>query len=228
MQAKAAIKYQHGVKSGKISGKSLYRTRLKGTDSQTRVFKKKEENTTLNAAVTLLVDGSGSMCGSKYVHAVKAASMLYEAIGTLRVPVEVIIFTDTSTVTHALVKKFDKQLTSDQVEERMCAVVDDMMCNNSDGESILWAYDRLTLRRENKKVMIVLSDGSPATSGKGDAMWFTKKVVKDIERKGLIDIIGIGIMDHNVKKIYKKNTVIDRAEELESAVLDVIKTRIID
>jgi hypothetical protein len=229
LQSKAAIKYQHGLTKGKISGKSLYRTRLINTAQQQKVFKTKVETTVMNAAVSLLVDGSGSMGGNKYAHAIRAAAMLNEALGVLRIPVEINVFSDQfETVKHALIKSFGGLLNTEQIIDRMCYASEEVLRGNSDGESIIWAYERLLRRRENKRILIVLSDGQPATDpNKGDCDWFSRKIVREIERMGLIDIIGIGIMEDSVKRIYNRNVVINSATELETTLLDIVEKRIL-
>jgi len=58
-------------------------------------------------------------------------------------------------------------------------------------------------------------------------MAFVQSVVKEIEQGGRVEIVGLGIMDRNVKLIYSKNETIKRADELEKAVLNLVKKQII-
>ena len=228
IQAKSLTRYQHSLKSGKLSVKNMYRTKLINSDSQTRVFKKKTINNSLDAAVYLLVDGSGSMSGHKYTHAIISAALLNEALGTLRIPTMISVFDDVyKSLRSGIVKKFDKMLQTSDIIDRMSYYAGHCMSNNSDGESILDAYNKLTLRRETKKVLIVISDGSPATGGKGDAMWFTQEVVKKIEKEKNIDIMAIGLEDDSVRSIYKRYILIDDASQLESELLKLVQRQII-
>jgi cobalamin biosynthesis protein CobT len=100
------------------------------------------------------------------------------------------------------------------------------LCNNDDGAAIMWAHSRLIRNKAKRKIMIVLSDGSPACQ-QADAMPFTQKVVKEIEQKSPVELYGIGIMDDNVRRIYRDWKVIRDASELETALLSVVKDKII-
>ena len=227
LQVRSQATYQHGLKRGKISSRSLYRAGLGNCSAATKVFKKKQEKDILNTAVTVLVDKSGSMTGMKDAHAGIACAMLNEAIGGIRVPLEIVGFTeDWENITHSILKKHDKSVSWDDLIYRHCKSGDEMFNSNSDGESILWAMARLTKRKEKRKILIVLSDGSPASTT-GDADFFTQHVIGEIEKSGIVEIYGIGIMDTNVKRLYKEHAVINEASELESALLKVIEHKII-
>ena len=229
LMAKRATRYQHGLKRGRISPKSIFRGAMRDSgEYQRKVFKKKIENDMLNTAITVMMDCSGSMEGAKFTHAGKATILLNEAIGKLNVPLEIVGFTDDwHTVIHALWKTFDKSVSSEDLLDRIADSHSRTMSSNSDGESIMWGYNRLLPRKEKRKMMIVLSDGSPATV-RGDADWHTRMVVDNIEKQGIVEMYGIGIMDSNVKRIYKKHQVISHANELEAALLKVIEEHIIN
>jgi cobaltochelatase CobT len=98
--------------------------------------------------------------------------------------------------------------------------------NNPDGDAILWSFDRLRQSRAKRKLLIVASDGSPACDRGGDIDWYTREVVKKIENETPIQIVGIGIMDNNVTRIYKEHYVIHDAAELEKALLTLIDKKV--
>jgi cobalamin biosynthesis protein CobT len=100
------------------------------------------------------------------------------------------------------------------------------MASNPDGDAIMWVFDRLMKRPEKRKLIIVCSDGAPSGGGRGDEYSYTRKVVKAIEQESPVDIVGIGIMDTNVARIYKENYTIDKASELERALLSVIENKL--
>jgi len=228
LQVRSASRYQHGLKRGKISPKSIYRAGNKGHAMEKRVFKKKQDNDILNTAVHVLCDMSGSMGGDKMVQAGISCKLLNDAIGRLGVPLEIAGFDDHyEAPKHAIWKAFGKQITGEVLVDRITDSIPRMMSGNSDGESILWAYNRLISRKEKRKILIVLSDGSPAGYS-GDCMAYTKTVVKEIEKGRMAEIYGIGIEDMNVKLIYKHNTTIDDASELEGALLKVITDKILN
>jgi cobalamin biosynthesis protein CobT len=81
------------------------------------------------------------------------------------------------------------------------------MSGNPDGENILWAYDRLAKRKERKKLLIVMSDGSPAASKGGYGITkYTEEVIREIEASKDIEIYGLGLCCDSVKHFYKSNS----------------------
>lgn len=234
LAARAEEIYMHGMKKGRISAHNLYRV----TRDDDRVFKQRSENDTLNRAVTLLVDSSGSMYNAgrtimdgskprttkKYLEAYRAAIQLGEAISTLGVPLEILAFTTSCYAKpfQGIVKPFGKRFIKTHLFDAFAAVSSEMGSSNSDGESILWAYDRLLRQPTKSKMLIVLSDGKPAAYG-CDAYGHTKAVVKEIEAHGLVDCYGIGILDSNVKAIYTNHAVLKDPRDLDTTLLELIK-----
>jgi cobalamin biosynthesis protein CobT len=95
--------------------------------------------------------------------------------------------------------------------------------NNSDGDAVAWAHNYVAQRKEKRKILIVLSDGSPAgRDWAGDISSYTKQVTTSIEEKSPVELYGIGIMDTNVKKYYKKNVVINDTSSLAPAILSIL------
>lgn len=227
LQVRSASSYQHGLKRGKISPKSIYRAGNKGHPMERRVFKKKVDNNILDTAVSVLCDMSGSMGGSKLVAAGMSCKLLNDAISTIGVPLEITGFDDSIRgVRHSIWKSFRKPVTSDELINRISDSIPRQMSGNSDGESILWAYQRLLAQKQKRKILIVLSDGSPAGYA-GDAMQYTKEVVANIEKIGAVEIYAIGIEDTSVSLIYKDYGIIRKAHELEAALLSVITNKIL-
>ena len=103
------------------------------------------------------------------------------------------------------------------------------MHGNPDGENILWAHDRLIKRKEKKKLMIVMSDGSPAaTKGMHGIGNFTEKVIKEIEASKAIDIYGLGLCSSSVCYYYKSNSVVTAPEEIPSKLIELIERKLIN
>jgi cobalamin biosynthesis protein CobT len=102
----------------------------------------------------------------------------------------------------------------------------DMLEMNADGESILLAYNRIKDRPTARKIIIVLSDGSPHAYNPGDCFTFTKNVVDYVGKR--IEIFGIGILTDSVKRIYPHHAVLDNISTLESTLLEVAKKKIIN
>jgi len=230
LQIRSKAQMEYGKKRGKIHARNLHRVTMKGAPGYNqRVFKKRIENDTLDTAVSLLVDFSGSMYGSKMDHAIQSAILLYQAISkSLNIPLEIIGFSDNSQRSVMLVfKSFDGKISDEKLLARMKKGTA-YMSSNADGEAIAWTYDRLQRRKEKKKLMVVLSDGSPACWRGGDIDKYTKEVIRDIEKGHKADIVGIGIEDSNVKRLYSNHQVINRTSELESAILNLVEKRIIN
>jgi hypothetical protein len=225
LQVLSQSRWHHSQRSGKLSTKNLYK--VNKSIAASAVFKRKDENFLLDTAVTVLGDFSGSMGGQKIVHSMKAMLMLNEAIGKLNVPLEMLGFTDDyNGPVHYIFKHFNSKVSSEILEGHLLKGSNHLSCN-ADGESIMWAFERLAAQRKKRKILIVLSDGSPAANGEGDCYAYTKKVIKEIEDKTPIEIYGLGIMDDNVLDLYKHSSVINGAEELERELINVIQHKIL-
>ena len=93
-----------------------------------------------------------------------------------------------------------------------------------DGEGILWAYNRLKKRKEERKILMVISDGAPVddstlSSNSGDFLEkHLKKTVKFIESKSNIEISAIGI-GHDVSRYYNKAIKITDVQELGDVMI---------
>lgn len=222
------VRWNHGMKRGRISSKNIWKGTKAGGYSQ-EVFKQRAPKLDMNTAVTVLADFSGSMGGDKYVHAAKAGVLLNEALVKIGVPIELLGFSeDYRGPTNVIMSPFHEiSVGEDELTERY-ATAGNWMCQNSDGESIMWAYSRLIKRPEKRKVLIVLSDGSPAAfNSSGNLNVFTKKVVESIEEGGRAEIYGVGIMDSNVERFYKDHKVINDAAELEDLLIGLVKNKVI-
>lgn len=216
-------------KRGRLDASKLYRVTIPESSVSERLFKTKDESRALDTAVSVLVDYSGSM-GSKdkIGTAAAAACALNELFRTLRVNCEILGFSEIGSRNNAtfVFKPFNQQVSDDNLAEYMsdasCA-----MSNNCDGDNILIAANRLKQQKQPRKVLIVLSDGSPC-GGIGDIDGFTKQVIKKIESEREIDIIGIGIQDRNVQRLYKTNQVVNNLSELPTKLIDTLENILLE
>lgn len=227
LQIKSQAHYQGGKKKGKVHFKNLYKSGTHIPSYEERVFRQKTESDTLDTCVTVLTDLSGSMEGPKILNAIDSAIILNNSIAkSLRIPVEILGFTEYGADTFiGVVKEYDEPSNDDKIIENFSKAAT-FMSANADGDAILWTYERLKQREQKRKIMIVISDGSPAASRGGDAYNFTKKVVAQIEGEKKVEIYAVGIMNSNVKDIYSESVVINRPTELEAAILNLIKRSI--
>lgn len=226
LQVKSCKHYVHGFKEGKVSMSRLYRVALPPIDNgdwNARFFKKRTAETDLlNTAISMQVDWSGSMAGTKARTAAKAAGHINEAFSkVLHIPLEITAFSSRGAIpVVGMIKSFDQHVTSDQVANRFYEFLAHMSGNN-DSDVVLWAYHRLLARKEKRKILIVLSDGSPA-DGIGDPYHSLRMVTDQIVREKHVDLYGIGIEDDNVTHFYPNNTVVWDIEELEAKLIEVM------
>jgi Mg-chelatase subunit ChlD len=231
LQRLSQTQWNYDQKKGVFDNARLYRvaTYADGTDRFSKIFKKGENRlSTKDTALMLLIDCSGSMNGGKFTAAAVAAVRLAEASIPLGVSLSVAGFTqDTEHVIHYWFKKWGAKFDTISLLENLAK--EKRMSQNADGDSILHAYENLKRRKETHKILIVLSDGQPAAfkkEGSGDITAWTKKVVKHVE-ESKVSIYGIGIMDRSVEYFYRNRTVINKADQLEERLLDVMKAQLL-
>lgn len=115
-------------------------------------------------------------------------------------------------ILHLIIKEFDENYLSAKENIKYLTTLGD----NVDCESLAFALERLAQRKENRRILFVLSDGKPASSGCDSDI-----VIKDIKeriieaKKSKIEVIGVGIEDESVRHIYDQNCeVIRNASEM--------------
>ena len=234
IQIRARVQTQYGLRKGKLDQSRLSRVCFNAPGFNEKIFKQKIENKTLDAAITVLVDMSGSMGGDKAYYALASTLLLNEVCSTLGIPLEVIGFTDdygaayTDVPLMFVYKAFsDLKVTNDQITKDF-AKSSCFMSGNPDGENILWAHDRLIKRKEKKRLLVVMSDGSPAASKSSDGIeQFTHQVINEIEKAKKIDIYGLGLCSNSVKHYYKRNDVVNNPQDIPSKLLTLIEKRVL-
>lgn len=223
LQIRSVTHYEDGHRSGRL-GRKLHRYAIDSPN----LFRKQEQSVTINTAVTLLVDSSGSMAGKKYTTAAEAAVQLYSAIKPVGCDVEILAFTDLRPDKHTICElvKFGQRPSVKQVADRLSRWT--ASGGNDDFNAILYSYHRLVQQQAQKKVLIVLSDGCPSGcfNWENNGVQACKNIVKRIQDSG-VKVYGIGIQDRSVNQIYSNRTVIQRAQELPDKLMEVIKTVVI-
>jgi cobalamin biosynthesis protein CobT len=204
------------------------RLHVLGMGTTADVFMRRIEQPEMDTAISLLIDASASMeCGNKIRLAAQVAYLLSSTLETLNIPNEVLSFTArtrygirpsgydrTIPLEHYIHKSFTSRLN--HCMEAMNRI-GSFMCENTDGESVLWAAARLATRKEKRRILFVLSDGNPQNgdtdSDKLDA--HLKEVVKMVSKHG-IECVGIGILTDCVKEYYPHNVVVNNINDLVS------------
>ena len=104
-----------------------------------------------------------------------------------------------------------------------------LLKENIDGEAINWAFSRLRKRKEERKILMVISDGAPVDDSSlsvnsGDFLEkHLKKLVKFIEEKTQIEILAIGI-GHDVSRYYNRAIKITDVNELGDVMISQLSS----
>jgi len=234
IQIRSKVRYEYGVKKGKLDYPRLSRLALKLPGFSERIFKNKITNSTLDAAVTILIDMSGSMSGDKVLFACEAALLLNSVFSILNVPLEILGFTDTENVHDAdtlmyVYKEFSTLHTPEDKLLEYIGASSSRMRGNPDGDCILWSYDRLLKRKEKKRLLIVMSDGQPAASRPSDDLAaYTLKVIQEIEKFKRVEIYGLGLCDESVNRFYKHHSTVATPEDIPFKLLELIERKLLN
>lgn len=198
-----------------------------------RVFKKKEQKEAIDTAVTFLVDFSGSMYRgvggvSKLQAAMSTVVLFLETLAQTKVKSEVLGFTTGSRVSGGdrgnysrferinmyNVKGFEESMNL-RVKQKVAGYGKIECRNNLDGESLEIAYNRLKGRKEQRKILFILSDGEPLAHGDVHAQYtHLKNVAKRIEADKDVELVAIGFMHEGVRQFYKNHTIINSIDGL--------------
>ena len=196
-------------------------------DWNRRVFYTKDHRIKLDTAVTILLDCSGSMSGSRYTRASQAVIQLSHTFGrVLKMPVEVLGFTTVSFEECKIyeIKPFgDRRVSADTVGHRL-SVAGNKLWGNNDADALYYGYNRLKKRKEPRKMMIVLSDGTPADSIAGDCHNNLVYITNIIEKDPEVDLFGVGIQSTAVKNYYKTHKVLGLDDSITETLFDLIRS----
>lgn len=234
VQAQQRAKIRTEQRSGRLNKRALIRPVLPPVDGgawNAKIFYKREESKKINTAVSILVDVSGSMNGTKLAMASKAACLLTNALAkALRVPCEVLAFAyGGRQVSVGVVKTFNQiNLDDKDIANGIWATYRSGGGGNDDANAVLIAYDRLLQRRERKRMLIVLSDGCPADDpNAGDPDNNLKYVTESIRKRKQVELYGIGILDTNVTRYYGENAkVVKKLGDLESVLVATLRDHV--
>jgi len=214
-------------------------------------FKKEKDLDFKDTVVTLLIDNSGSMRGRPITIAAICADILSRTLERCLVKVEILGFTTKNwkggqsrelwnknnkpktpgrlnDLRHIIYKGADTHWR--QAKDNLGLMLKEgLLKENIDGEAITWAYNRIRKRKEERKILMVISDGAPVDDStlsvnSGDFLEkHLKKMVKFIEDKSDIEILAIGI-GHDVSRYYKRAIKITDVNELGDVMISQLSS----
>ena len=218
--------------------------------AETRTIYKIEQDTKFrDTVVSLLIDNSGSMRGRPITIAALSADILARTLERCGVKVEILGFTTRdwkggysrkawldagrpadpgrlNDLRHIIYKSADQRLN--RARRNLGLMLrDGILKENIDGEALLWAYQRLRTRHEQRKILMVISDGAPvddATLSANTGSYLDqhlREVIRGIEREGTVELLAIGI-GHDVTRYYSRAITLHDVEQLGDAMLEQI------
>ena len=242
--AKQNRSWEFDLEEGLLDSSKLTRVIMDPYNSLS--FMKEKDLDFKDTIVTLLIDNSGSMRGRPITIAALCADILSRTLERCSVKVEVLGFTTKNwkggksreawtkrnkpknpgrlnDLRHIIYKGADTQWR--QTKNNIGLMLKEgLLKENIDGEAILWAYNRIKKRKEERKILMVISDGAPVDDStlsvnSGDFLEkHLKKIVKFIEVKTDVEILAIGI-GHDVSRYYDKAIKITDVHELGDVMI---------
>ena len=210
-------------------------------------FKKEKDVEFKDTIVTILIDNSGSMRGKPISVAAICADILSRTLEKCLVKVEILGFTTKhwkggmsrekwmnsekpnlpgrlNDLRHIIYKSADTPWR--QAKKNIGLMLKEgLLKENIDGEALRWAYKKMSLRKEERKILMVISDGAPVddstlSSNSSDYLETNlKNVVKWIEKNSQIELLAIGI-GHDVTRYYSKALKIADVQDLGDAMIN--------
>lgn len=228
VQSRARSKMIYDKPTGRLNKRRLGLLAMPvvpGSTAHKRAFKRRVDASKINTVCHILVDCSGSMSGEKQKIAAQAADRLCTSLANaLRVKTAVTGFGGShNSVTLWRAKEFQNPPVPGEVSGLETANGG----GNADGDAVMYAIETLVPRREERKMIIVLSDGMPSACAPSlDAASMLKASIKCAKDRG-IEMYGIGIMDNSVKIFYgEKTKVINTLDEFDQALLGTLAERL--
>ncbi len=210
-------------------------------------FKKEKEMDFKDTLVTILIDNSGSMRGKPISVAAICADILSKTLERCSVKVEVLGFTTKhwkggssrekwmnnkkpkfpgrlNDLRHIIYKSAD--IPWRQAKKNMGLMLKEgLLKENIDGEALRWAFNKMKKRKEERKILMVISDGAPVddstlSTNLSDYLENDlKNTVNSIEQFSPVELLAIGI-GHDVTRYYKRAVKITDVQDLGDAMIN--------
>ncbi|MCI5075183.1 cobaltochelatase subunit CobT [Oricola sp.] len=210
-------------------------------------FKRERDTNFRDTVVTLLLDNSGSMRGRPITVAATCADILARTLERCGVKVEILGFTTRAwkggqsreawlkggkpaepgrlnDLRHIIYKSADAPWR--RARRNLGLMMrEGLLKENIDGEALTWAYRRLAARPEQRRILMMISDGAPvddSTLSVNPGNYLERHlraVIEEIETRSEVELLAIGI-GHDVTRYYRRAVTIVDAEELAGAMTE--------
>ena len=243
--AKQNRSWEFNLEEGMLDASKLSRVIIDPFHSLS--YKMEKETEFKDTIVTLLIDNSGSMRGRPISVAAICADILSRTLERCSVKVEILGFTTKNwkggksrekwnsenkptnpgrlnDLRHVVYKAADKPWRQSKKNLGLM-LKEGLLKENIDGEALLWAFKRIAIRKEERKILMVISDGAPVDDStlsvnSGDYLEkHLKQTVKWIEENSKVEILAVGI-GHDVTRYYKKAIKIADVQELGDVMIN--------
>jgi len=210
-------------------------------------FKREKDTTFRDTCVTLLLDNSGSMRGRPIMVAAMCADILGRTLERVGVKTEILGFTTRAwkggqarekwlaagkppqpgrlnDLRHIIYKSGDEPWR--RAKRNLGLMMrEGLLKENIDGEALTWAHNRIVARPEQRKILMVISDGAPVDDSTlsvnaGNYLeQHLRRVIEEIQTRSSVELTAIGI-GHDVTRYYAKAVTIVDAEQLGGAMTE--------
>ncbi|CAN7577161.1 cobaltochelatase subunit CobT [Rhizobium sp. LjRoot254] len=222
-------------------------TRMVIDPMQPLSFKMERDTKFRDTVVSLVIDNSGSMRGRPITVAATCADILARTLERCGVKVEILGFTTKAwkggqsrekwlgsgkpaspgrlnDLRHIIYKSADQPWR--RAKRNLGLMMrEGLLKENIDGEALIWAHNRLLARSEQRRIMMMISDGAPvddSTLSVNPGNYLERHlraVIEQIETRSPVELLAIGI-GHDVTRYYKKAVTIIDADELAGAMTE--------
>lgn len=249
LMARQVREWRFDLEEGVLDGSRL--AALVASGGRARPFKHESDSPFPGTVVSLVIDHSGSMRGRPMLIAALTVEVFAQVLERCGVKCEVLGFTTRdwnggeparewaasgypenpgrlNALEHIIIKGADVPWRRARVGLGLFLHAD-MLKENIDGEALMWAHGRLLARTEPRRILVVISDGTPmdeatlAANGHEYLETHLQVVVEDVERRSRVQLAAIGI-GHDVSLIYSNATTIAGIEQLGPALSQKLMT----
>jgi cobaltochelatase CobT len=243
--AKQNRSWEFDLEEGALDSSKLTRIIIDPLNSLS--FKSEKETKFKDTLVTILIDNSGSMRGKPISVAAICADILARTLERCSVKVEILGFTTKhwkgglsrekwmnnqkplspgrlNDLRHIIYKSADKPWRQSKINMGLM-LKEGLLKENIDGEALKWAYNKIQKRKEERKILMVISDGAPvddstlSTNTTDFLENNLKQTVKWIEKSSSVELLAIGI-GHDVTRYYNKAIKIADVQDLGDAMIN--------